>query len=678
MKSDTILPYAPIPESSYYSANPNWQFNIFEHKNFIKLTTSSHVTGSTFTHETGHHFGLFHTFQMSSTPYQNPPLNNANDFPYPVLGPNNQIIPTWWGRELVTRINTTNEDHNEVNFGVAGDLIGDTPADCNWQAPSIFPGCPLTAQNIGGCDFNSTLTYVDYNEDPISPPPAGLSLGRNFMSYWRESCLNQFTPLQLDRARFYFETERQPVYTPDRCGNFTDKVELEGTGIGLHNVTIRVRHAGATQKCNVTSNLQGNFSGLIHQDNMQVNIYQNGRRNLLNFPNDPLKIHYDHTRCEWKRGVTVDDLFLIKRHILGIPPLLNGYQIIAADASKSNTVTTFDEVELRKLIMGTYDDFLPNHEQPFRYIPEFVPQNFAAAFNLNPFAVLGGAYLEQSWQYAIPNAGQRGFDGIKIGDLNSSWKTDTICPFEAGEPGGGGATLAVPTSGLAENDMVVLTVKLQNAQQLSGFQFGLKIPFAQFEIQDVITNTLPGFTKADNFGHNLVDQDAFTTLWVDPNAGSQTLPAESPIFRIIVKAKQSIPNLQSLISLNSENLPAIFLQSGGAVTSSPVALTLEASPPVGNRTTENSLNAVSQDELRCDPNPMQNALRVGFTNAGLTTEGVLSLTDIAGILVHQQAITLQSGENNILLDNLEKIPKGVYMVSLRVNERIFSTKVIKN
>lgn len=682
VKPSIPKPYAPIPDQSYQSGNPNWQFPLFEHTNFVKLNASAQVTTPTFVHETGHHFGLLHTHWMSSTSYLAPPPATANDFPYPVLDQNNQIIPTWWGRELVIRQPDGTKAYGIINYPRAGDLIGDTPADCSWQLTSLFPGCPISAQNIPGCDFNSALTYVDYNGDAVYPPPAGLSLGRNFMSSWTESCLNQFTPLQHDRARFYFETVRQPLYTQDKCGTFTDRVELEGTANGLENVTVRVRHGGSPQKCNVTSGRLGDFSGVIHQDNLQTNIYQNGKKSALNFPGDPLKVHYDHTRCEWIRGVNVADLALISKHILGMTPLSNGYRLIAADANRSKSVTTFDMVELRKLILGIYPDFLPNQEQPFQYIPEFVPLNAGAPFDINPFGVLGGAYLDQGWQYVIPNPGQRGFDGIKIGDVNFSWLNASDCPTEgAPQEGGGstgGATLAVPTSGLAQDDVVALTVKVQNAQQLSGFQFGLNIPFAQFEVMDVITNTLPNFTKEDNFGLNLSNQDALTTLWFDQSGGSQVFPAESPIFNIIVKAKQPISNLQALISLDGETLPAMFLQPGGSTTTSPVALTIEVGPAVGNRSVDVENKSSNLGELQCDPNPMQNSLRVAFTNIGTESEGVLSLTDFRGALVHQQMVRLQSGENILSIDTLEKIPAGVYLVKLKVNDAIISSKILKN
>jgi len=57
-------------------------------------------------------------------------------------------------------------------------------------------------------------------------------------------------------------------------------------------------------------------------------------------------------------GVNTFDLILISRHILGLAPLTT-FNLIAADANMSNTITTFDIVELRKLILGSYPS-LPN------------------------------------------------------------------------------------------------------------------------------------------------------------------------------------------------------------------------------------------------------------------------------------------------------------------------------
>ncbi|MEQ1746108.1 MAG: T9SS type A sorting domain-containing protein [Saprospiraceae bacterium] len=671
IKNDGLTSYALIPEQAYLDNNPNWNLVPYEHTNFVKLI-NQYSLGATFAHETGHHFGLMHTDFHWGT-YNAPPDPSANDYPYPPPAP---LPPNWWGKELVIRIGDPTKPFPLTNFLVAGDLVGDTPVDCS-KFPSIHPGCPRAAQNTD-CSFNNQLTYVDYNGDAVNPPPAGLSLGRNFMSGWREECLDHFTPGQINRVKYYSQTERLPKYTSGRCGTFTDRVELEGTGTGLHNVSVRVRHT-SNQKCNVTSSRLGDFSGLLHQDDLKTHTYHNGKKNSLAFALDPLKRHYGHTRCEWIRGVNVIDLARISQHILGLAPLANGYRMIAADANKSNTISTFDNAELQKLILGKYWDYLPNHEQPWRYIPEFVPQNYATQFDATPFSLLGGAYLEQGWSYLIPNIGQRGFDGIKIGDVDFSWNaTTTECPNEGIIPEeGGGASLAVPATTIDQDDVVALTVKIQNPLQLAAFQLALKIPAAYFDIQHVEPSALANYTNTEHFGLELFDENALTTLWFDTTGGSQQLPGNSPLFTVVVKAKQPIANLQTVLQLDEAILPSLFFSSFGTASIAPVELFIEVET-VGEERSRNSLQtSTNSSALRCDPNPAQHAFRVFFENTQQENQGTLTITDLTGRIAYQQNVPITPGQNTWNMDASNQLTSGEYIVSLVVGGSVYTSRMKK-
>jgi len=78
-------------------------------------------------------------------------------------------------------------------------------------------------------------------------------------------------------------------------------------------------------------------------------------------------------------GVTTYDLVLISRHILGWEPFASPYNMIAADANKSGSITTMDILELRKLILGIYDE-LPNNTSW-----RFVDKSFVFSNPFNPF-----------------------------------------------------------------------------------------------------------------------------------------------------------------------------------------------------------------------------------------------------------------------------------------------------
>lgn len=56
-------------------------------------------------------------------------------------------------------------------------------------------------------------------------------------------------------------------------------------------------------------------------------------------------------------GISTLDLVLIQRHILGIQTFDDPYKLIASDVSGNQSITALDLIEIRKLILGFYDEF---------------------------------------------------------------------------------------------------------------------------------------------------------------------------------------------------------------------------------------------------------------------------------------------------------------------------------
>jgi len=110
-------------------------------------------------------------------------------------------------------------------------------------------------------------------------------------------------------------------------------------------------------------------------------------------------------------GVTTLDLVQIQRHILGIEKIESPYKIIAADANNTETVSSADLVELRKLILGIFDE-LPKMDS-WRFVLkenqfEDDEKPFSSSFqeSYNIFDLESDKHIE--------------FVGIKIGDVNDS------------------------------------------------------------------------------------------------------------------------------------------------------------------------------------------------------------------------------------------------------------------
>lgn len=116
-------------------------------------------------------------------------------------------------------------------------------------------------------------------------------------------------------------------------------------------------------------------------------------------------------------GVTTYDVVLISKHILGELPFTSPYQIIAADADCDNSVVLTDTVEIRKLILGIYNEF------PCAGSYRFVPADYVFPDPQNPFPFPETITVEN----LSGNVTDQDFIGVKIGDVNGS-----------SIPGGGG------------------------------------------------------------------------------------------------------------------------------------------------------------------------------------------------------------------------------------------------
>ena len=111
-------------------------------------------------------------------------------------------------------------------------------------------------------------------------------------------------------------------------------------------------------------------------------------------------------------GVTTYDAVLMTRHILNVDPFTNPYQIIAADINNSGTVTTYDIVEMRKLVLFIYTNFPTNSSW------RFVPADYVFPNPSNPWEeqfpesiLINNLFMDML---------DLDFIGVKIGDLNGS------------------------------------------------------------------------------------------------------------------------------------------------------------------------------------------------------------------------------------------------------------------
>lgn len=109
-------------------------------------------------------------------------------------------------------------------------------------------------------------------------------------------------------------------------------------------------------------------------------------------------------------GVDAYDLILVSRHILNLEPLEPAWKLIAADVNSGGTVTTLDNVDARKVLLGSIAQFPA--QKSWRYFPA----NTVFQDPTNPFSNLPNEFIELG--NVVQNTTGVHFFGVKLGDVD--------------------------------------------------------------------------------------------------------------------------------------------------------------------------------------------------------------------------------------------------------------------
>lgn len=247
---------------------------------------------------------------------------------------------------------------------------------------------------------------------------------------------------------------------------------------------------------------------------------------------------------DYLNGVSTIDLILISLHIMGIEPLDSPFKIIAADANKSGSITSFDIVELRKLILGIYTA-LPACPS-WRFFSkncQFPNPNNPFAFPDCPPVTIGSLTDEPA------------FIGVKIGDVNG-----TAHPNFTSQPNGEKPdnavidTLNIPDILLEPGETLEIPVSVAQPVSWFGFQFALNLDTSALSIQQILPGS--GMT-GNNFA---VFQNRIAVSW--SNTAPKVFLPNQKLFKVKLKAKKHLRLCNGLQlengSLLPESYPALF------------------------------------------------------------------------------------------------------------------------
>lgn len=316
-------------------------------------------------------------------------------------------------------------------------------------------------------------------------------------------------------------------------------------------------------------------------------------------------------------GVSTYDLVLISKHILGLEAIPNPYRLIAADGNRSGSITTFDIVEFRKLILGIYPK-MPNCPSW-----RFVPKSFVFPDPLNPFKTVFPEII--SVPAIFGDSLTQNLVAIKVGDMNRSAMTNATGGTE--DRDGSPLFFDVENRTVRQGDVFSLT--LQAAEPTEGYQFTLE--HSGLQLLDL---QAPAGLSEDHFA--LFDE-ALTVSCELPQSG---------VFTATFRAEQS-GLLSQMLHFSDRITQSEAYRSPLTPHASPLALRFSG------------LSTATPFELyQNQPNPFSDITTIGFSLPESST-ATLSVYDQVGRIVYSTSGTWAKGYQSLSIWKSELAASGV-------------------
>ncbi len=330
----------------------------------------------------------------------------------------------------------------------------------------------------------------------------------------------------------------------------------------------------------------------------------------------------------YANGVTTYDLVLISMHILGIEPLNSPYKMIAADANNSGSITSFDILELRKLILGVYETL------PGTASWRFVDNAFVFPNLDNPFVT---TFPESKTLLSIQsNEMANDFVAVKIGDVN-------------------GSAMANSLMGILERNTATMLFDLEERQVTTGETFEVKMTADQLVQGYQFTLNMDGLEVLEIVGQDMNRSNfavfnadnALTVSWDSPEATVSSLSSFILTFRATKAGK-----LSEMLGMSSRITTAVAYGKSTGVAYHPLEVALRFNAPAGT-----TVSGVGFELYQNIPNPFVTQTLIGF-HLPEAASATLRVYDEVGKLVHEQQGDFAKGYNAFAIDANLVISQG--------------------
>jgi len=377
----------------------------------------------------------------------------------------------------------------------------------------------------------------------------------------------------------------------------------------------------------------------IYGGPVQMN-YQTGVKGTYHFEGLPSKSNYSIKSSrddQPMNGISTLDLVLIQKHILGIELLDSPYKILAADIDNDKQITAIDLVELRKLILATYED-LPNNES-WRFIPK------STTFNdpQNPWNA--GAVSEVMEMKEVTTDYKSGdFIGIKVGDVNASVTPHSLMGVEV-RGNENGLIFEINDQVFKRGDVVRVDFRSPNFRGISGWQGTLNVSDQLSVVSGQLEPGVLNLTN-QNLGVRYAKEGKITMSWNTNAKSGLDIDDKQVLFTLVFKAQEN-GRLSEVLRIGSQHT---------------IAESYEGKGELGNlsiRFVQNGNEIVAKSALYQNyPNPFDQRTVIGI-NLAAQGKGTLKVYDATGRTIKSVERDWTKGYHEVWFDRKEIGATGV-------------------
>lgn len=335
---------------------------------------------------------------------------------------------------------------------------------------------------------------------------------------------------------------------------------------------------------------------------------------------------------DYVEGVSTLDIIKISRHILNVELFDSPYKWVAADADRSNTVSTLDIIILRKLILRTEDNIATNTSWRFIDKKHIFPQTGSPLSRPIPEAV---SINNLAWNHLNTD-----FVAVKVGDLDGDARLNNIASVDD-RTDGEAVIFNVKNQKIKKGETIEIPFKTSNTNALIGFQFTLEFDeramawggFAGKEVIDISTN---------HTGQAHLDRGMLTFSW--DTKSEVSFPKTATLFNLVFTAKKDVL-LSEVLNLTSNLTKAEAYRKDSQSLYEKRTIVLE----FDDEKSEQPITTISTEPITNFPNPFLDVTTLTF-NLPAAANVRLKLFDSLGKEFIELERFFEKGQNNWSLD----------------------------